>query len=135
MSLRPSGLAESPLYRIGLALRLLAVELVDELLEKPDLRRLGMMRTMAGSVMERKFDGDFYLPLCGCNRLPGFEFAVAVSAGRSGTRIPCSKSRVGSVGVAAAAISSGYVTAELQQGSSSPQRFAPAIWVLCTRRN
>jgi len=33
VSLRPSGLAESPLLRIGLVLRLLVVELVVELLE------------------------------------------------------------------------------------------------------
>ena len=32
-SLRPSGLTESPLFRIGLALRLFAVELAAEVLE------------------------------------------------------------------------------------------------------
>lgn len=41
VSLRPSGLAESPLLRIGLVLLLVAKELLD------DLRRFGMMRTMA----------------------------------------------------------------------------------------
>ena len=41
VSLRPSGLAESPLLRIGLALLLVAAK---ELLD--DLRRFGMMRTM-----------------------------------------------------------------------------------------
>jgi hypothetical protein len=44
-SLRPSGLAESPLLRIGLALRLFAAELAVEVAEV-DLRRLGMMRTI-----------------------------------------------------------------------------------------
>ena len=33
LSLRPSGLAESPLFRIGLALRLFVLELAAELLE------------------------------------------------------------------------------------------------------
>jgi hypothetical protein len=42
------GLVGSPLDRIGLALRLLVVELVLEALEKLGFRRLGMMRTMAG---------------------------------------------------------------------------------------
>lgn len=41
VSLRPSGLAESPLLRIGLVLLLVAKELLD------DLRRFGIMRTMA----------------------------------------------------------------------------------------
>lgn len=54
LSLRPSGLAESPLLRMGLVLRLLVVELVLELLEKPDFRRLGMMRTMAGETRGRR---------------------------------------------------------------------------------
>jgi hypothetical protein len=53
LSLQPSGLDESPLLRIGLVLRLFAVELVAELLEKLDLRRLGMMRTMVGSRVAR----------------------------------------------------------------------------------
>lgn len=47
LSLRPSGLAESPLLLMGLAFRLWAVELAAELLEMPVLSRLGMMRTMA----------------------------------------------------------------------------------------
>jgi hypothetical protein len=54
VSLRPSGLAESPLFRMGLALRLLVVELVLVLLEKPDFRRLGMMRTMASETRGRR---------------------------------------------------------------------------------
>jgi hypothetical protein len=46
---RPSGLAESPLPRIGLAVLVLGNDFelpFVELLEKLGLRRLGMMRTM-----------------------------------------------------------------------------------------
>jgi hypothetical protein len=61
VSLRPSGVARSPLFPIGLALRLLEVELVFVLLEKPGFRRLGIMRTMAG---ERGVDGGLCVPRC-----------------------------------------------------------------------
>jgi hypothetical protein len=61
VSLRPSGVATSPLVPIGLALRLLEVELVFALLEKPGFRRLGIMRTMAG---ERGVDGGLCVPRC-----------------------------------------------------------------------
>jgi hypothetical protein len=45
VSRRPSGLEESPLFRIGLALRLFVMELAVEL-AIPDFRRVGRMRTM-----------------------------------------------------------------------------------------
>jgi hypothetical protein len=41
VSLRPSGLAESPLFLIGLALRLFVAELVFK--RDDDFRRCGMM--------------------------------------------------------------------------------------------
>ncbi len=44
-SLRPSGLAESPLFRMGLALRLLVAE-PDVLLLDDGLSRVGIIRTM-----------------------------------------------------------------------------------------
>lgn len=46
--LRPSGLADSPLPLIGLALRLFTDEPVFERVE--DLSRFGMMRTMTDEV-------------------------------------------------------------------------------------
>lgn len=55
VSLRPSGLAESPLLRIGLVLRLLAAELAAELLVDA-FSRFGMIRTMLkdGGTRERR---------------------------------------------------------------------------------
>lgn len=67
--------------RIGLALRLLVVELVLEVLEKLDFRRLGMMRTMAGgagSTGDRRFIMCYRLP----SRFPSFPRR---GSGRGGT--------------------------------------------------
>ena len=49
MSLRPSGLAESPLFRIGLLLRLLEAELAADWLDE-GLSRLGMIETISGAL-------------------------------------------------------------------------------------
>ena len=53
VSLRPSGLAESPLLLIGLAVRLCVVELAIEVLEKLGFRILGIMRTMVTRTRSR----------------------------------------------------------------------------------
>lgn len=99
MSLRPSGLAVSPLLRIGLVLRLLGAELVVELLEKPDLRRLGMMRTMAGAGRRGVRCWFYRVSLCG--QLPTTSFQVSSVRWRSrqvlwdvwGAHIHCLPSR------------------------------------------
>ena len=51
MSRRPSGLAESPLFRMGLTLRLWEVE--PAMLERLGFNRLGMMRT----ILDRRAKG------------------------------------------------------------------------------
>ncbi len=91
LSLRPSGLAGSPLARIGLALRLLVVELVLEVLEKPDFRRLGMMRTMVGGAGSTggRFIMCYQLP----SRFPSFSTSGGGGVGRPADHIRCSQHR------------------------------------------
>jgi hypothetical protein len=71
--LLPSGLAGSPLLRIGLVLRLLGVELAAELLLKPGLSRLGIMRTMAGGAGWARGFSWIYCSMRS-KELPGFQF-------------------------------------------------------------
>ena len=91
LSLRPSGLAGSPLAGIGLALRLLVVELVLEVLEKPDFRRLGMMRTMAGGAGSTggRFIMCYQLP----SRFPSFSTKGGGGVGRPADHIRCLQHR------------------------------------------
>lgn len=83
VSLRPSGPAASPFVPIGLVLRLLEVELVVGLLEKPGFRRLGMMRTMASAGSTRVYAIPVLPPSLQPGQFPSFE-SVAVRYGFMG---------------------------------------------------